>query len=348
MQNYQPRRIRGVKVEANFMNYIKIFNALLFFLFVALGGYLLYTFIGSADWDDVKQNIRNADFTVAWAALAVSVLVYIVRTLRWNLLLNAAGQKTSFANTFIATAFAYGISFFVPRLGEIFRCTWQKENQQIPLAISLGTVLLERIVDVLMLLLLIALTIILQYDKVYSFFYHDIWEAGFENTFNNLYNNWYWVIVAGLALIFGLYYCYIKLIKYKFFANFVSGLKSIVALKQKGRFIIYTLIIWICYYMLTYCWFYVFPETSSLTLLAGLTICTIGTIGRSIPISGGGMGAYHYLVGAALVLYNVPSSHGKALAMIIHGGQTVFTFLMCVFSFIILVLRSKKGIRSEG
>ncbi len=314
------------------MNYIKIFNALVFLLFVFLGIYLLYTFIGSSDWEEVKRNIRTADFTVAWAALVVSVLVYIIRTLRWNLLLNAAGQKTSFANTFIATAFAYGISFFVPRLGEVYRCTWQKENQQIPLAISLGTVLLERLVDVLMLLILITLTIILQFGKVYDFFYHDIWEAGFEKTFNNLYDHWYWVILGSITLGVLIYYSYIKLIKYNFFANFISGLRSIIDLEQKRRFIIYTSIIWLCYYLLTYCWFYVFPETSSLTLLAGLTICTIGTIGRSIPISGGGMGAYHYLVGAALVLYNVPSTYGKALAMIIHGGQTVFTFLMCLVS----------------
>ncbi len=321
------------------MNYIKIFNALVFLLFVFLGIYLLYTFIGSSDWEEVKRNISTADFTVAWAALAVSVLVYVIRTLRWNLLLNAAGQKTTFANTFIATAFAYGISFFVPRLGEVYRCTWQKANQQIPLTVSLGTLLLERLVDILMLLLLIVFTIILQYDKVYSFFYHNIWKAGFENTFDTLYNNWYWVAVAGIVLLFVIYYSYIKLIKYKFFANFVSGLKSIIALKQKVRFILYTIIIWVCYYMLTYCWFYIFPETASLTLLAGLTICTIGTIGRSIPISGGGMGAYHYLVGAALVLYNVPSSYGKALAMIIHGGQTVFTFLMCFAGAVYLLYR---------
>jgi len=314
------------------MNYIKVFNSLVFLLFVFSGIYLLYTFIGSGDWIEVKRNINTADFTVAWAALAVSIIVYVIRTLRWNLLLNAAGQKTTFANTFIATAFAYGISFFVPRLGEVYRCTWQKANQQIPIAVSLGTVLLERVVDILMLLLFIVFTIILQYDKVYSFFYHDIWEAGFEKTFNNLYNNWYWVVLGALVMLFVIYYSYIKLIKYKFFANFVSGLKSIISLQQKARFILYTILIWVCYYVLTYSWFYVFPETASLTLLAGLTICTIGTIGRSIPISGGGFGAYHYLVGAALVLYQVPASYGKALAIIIHGGQSVFTFLMCLVS----------------
>ncbi|MDZ4756830.1 MAG: lysylphosphatidylglycerol synthase transmembrane domain-containing protein [Bacteroidota bacterium] len=323
------------------MNYIKIFNTFIFLLFVLFGAYLLYTFLSKGEWVEVKTHIANGNYIVVWPALAVSILVYIIRTLRWNLLLNAAEQKTTFSNTFIATSFAYGISFFVPRLGEVFRCTWQKEKQQIPLAISLGTVLLERIVDVVMLLLLISLTIILQYEKVYTFFYHDMWKAGFENTFYNLYNNWVWLLLIIMVLAFLMYYSYVKLIKYNFFANFISGLRSIISLKQKNKFILYTLLIWICYYLLTYCWFYLFPETSSLTLLAGLTICTIGTIGRSIPISGGGMGAYHYLVGAALVLYSVPSSYGKALAMVIHGGQTAFTFLMCVVGLGLIGIRSK-------
>src|ERR1019366_904470 len=117
------------------------------------------------------------------------------------------------------------------------------------------------------------------------------------------------VILASIAIfIFSFFYFrkYILKKSPKFILRFIQGLKegltSITMLKQKKLFILYTFLIWVCYYLMTYFWFFVFKETSVLTLGACLTILSIGTIGRSVPIQGGGMGAYHFLVGQVVLL----------------------------------------------
>ena len=79
---------------------------------------------------------------------------------------------------------------------------------------------------------------------------------------------------------------------------------------------------------MTYFWIFLFPETSVLSAGACLTIMSIGTLGRSVPIQGGGMGAYHFLVTKVVMLYGLSETMGKTLATVIHGGQTVFTFAL--------------------
>ena len=90
---------------------------------------------------------------------------------------------------------------------------------------------------------------------------------------------------------------------------------------------------------MTYFWFFVFKETSVLTWGACLTILSIGTIGRSVPIQGGGMGAYHFLVTNVVVLYGVGAGFGKTLATLIHAGQTFFTFAMGLIGLVIFFIQ---------
>jgi len=96
---------------------------------------------------------------------------------------------------------------------------------------------------------------------------------------------------------------------------------------------------------MTYFWFFIFEETSALTLGACLTILSVGSIGRSVPIQGGGMGAYHFLVSQVVIIYGVSESMGKTLATLIHAGQTLFTFAMGIVAFLIffIVYWSKKN-----
>ena len=111
-------------------------------------------------------------------------------------------------------------------------------------------------------------------------------------------------------------------------------------------FLLYTFLIWLGYYLMTYFWFFVFKETSVLTWGACLSILTIGTIGRSVPIQGGGMGAYHFLVTSVVVIYGLSEEWGKALSTLIHAGQTFFTFAMGLVGLVIFFVnywRKERG-----
>lgn len=264
------------------------------------------------------------------------------------MLIRSIGYETKFRNAFAALSIGYFVNFAVPRLGEITRCLSVKKQDQVPFMKLLGTVIIERVIDLICLVLVLILTLILQFDKIIDFFK--------ENVFLPLYNGIVTKIIAGNSIVLlivvavaiiisALFFYFRKTIRKRspgaivqFIEGLREGLTSVSKLKQKRHFIIYTFLIWVCYYLMTYFWFFVFEETSILTLGACLTILSIGTIGRSVPIQGGGMGAYHFLVGQVVLLYGVTGMVGKTLATLIHAGQTFFTFAMGLVGLIIFFI----------
>jgi hypothetical protein len=113
-------------------------------------------------------------------------------------------------------------------------------------------------------------------------------------------------------------------------------------MKHRVKFLLLTFAIWTCYFLMTYLWLFTFSESKNLGMSAAFFVLVIGSIGRSIPIQGGGMGAYHFLVSQAFVLLGISLLTGNALAIIIHGAQAVFTFFTGIICFIWFLLQFKK------
>ncbi len=283
-------------------------------------------------------------------------MVYVFRTLRWQMLIRSIGYETKFHNAFSALSISYFVSFVVPRLGEVTRCLSVKKQHDIPFMQLLGTVIIERIIDIICLIILLFLTLALQFDKIIEFVKVNVFHPFYDKIILKIINGNTTILILILIFIVvsgALFFYFRKYIREKspkLIVKFVEGLKegitSVGKLKQKKLFILYTILIWVCYYLMTYFWFFVFPETSVLTLGACLSILTIGTIGRSVPIQGGGMGAYHFLVMSVVMLYGLSDSWGKDLATLIHGGQTLFTFAMGLIGlliFFIVYWRRERG-----
>lgn len=323
----------------------KFFQIFQYFILLTIGLGLSWLFFKGLNFDDLKQVISTGNFYWCYLVLLVSILVYVFRVLRWQMLIKSIGYETKFRNAFAALSIGYFVNFAVPRLGEITRCLSVKKQDKIPFMQLLGTVIIERVIDIICLLIVLLLTLLLQFNQIIDFFT--------INVFNPIYNGIICKIIAGNSIVLIavvaallitsiLFYYFRKTILQKtpqFILQFIHGLKegltSVSKLKQKKLFILYTFLIWLCYYLMTYFWFFVFEETSILTLGACLTILSIGTIGRSVPIQGGGMGAYHFLVGQVVLLYGVTGVVGKTLATLIHAGQTVFTFAMGLVGLVI-------------
>lgn len=304
-----------------------------------------WLFFKDLNFSDIKAVVGTGNFVWCYPVLIVSLMVYVFRVLRWQMLIKSLGYEAGFFNAFAALSIGYFVNFAVPRLGEITRCLSVKKRVNIPFMQLLGTVIIERVIDIICLLIVLLLTLILQFNQIIGFFQENIFRPFYEEIIVKILggNRLILLIVSFVILIIiFLFFQFRKTIREKsprIILQFIQGLKeglaSISKLKQKKLFILYTFLIWVCYYLMTYFWFFVFEETSVLTWGACLTILSIGTIGRSVPIQGGGMGAYHFLVGQVVLLYGVTGIVGKTLATLIHAGQTFFTFALGLIGLII-------------
>lgn len=269
--------------------------------------------------------------------------------LRWQLLIEAAGHKASFLDALAGLSIGYFVNFAVPRLGEVTRCLSVKKNSSISFLSLLGTVIIERVVDILSLLIFLGITLLLQFDHILDFVRINVWQPLYRLFSQKISVHFLLLMLVGgmgMLLLLFLWKNWRKKNEHrlpswlsKFLQSFREGLISIGRLKKRSLFFLYTLLIWAGYFFMTYFWFFVFPESSGLGWGACLSIVAIGTIGRSIPIQGGGMGAYHFLVTNVVVVYGLSEQFGKTLATMIHAGQTFFTFLMGIVGLLIFFVR---------
>jgi len=312
-------------------------------LFVGIG--LSWLFFRNLNFAELKQTISTGNFSWFYMVMFVSVMVYVFRVLRWQMLIRASGFNATFGSAFAALSIGYFVNFAVPRLGEVTRCLSVKKQNDIPFMQLLGTVIIERVVDIISLVVVLFLTLLLQFNMIIEFVKENVLGPFYDGVILKILHGNKIILATAIACIslsvFLFYYFrrYIRERSPKMIIQFINGLKdgltSIAKLEQKKLFILYTILIWICYYLMTYFWFFVFKETSILGWGACLTILSIGTIGRSVPIQGGGMGAYHFLVQQVCLLYGLTGYFGKTLAILIHAGQTFFTFAMGLLGLII-------------
>jgi glycosyltransferase 2 family protein len=323
----------------------KPFQLAQYILLLVAGIVLSWLFFRDVNFDELLSTLSTGNFSWFYLVMLVSVMVYIFRVLRWQMLISATGYKAGFFNAFAALSIGYFVNFAVPRLGEVTRCLSVKKQDKIPFMELLGTVIIERVIDIISLIVVLFLTLLLQFDKIREFVRDNVFIPFYDGVILKIMSGNKPVLFIVLLIIVICSFLFFYFRKYirerspkivvKFIEGLKSGLTSVGKLKRKGLFISYTILIWICYYLMTYFWFFVFKETSVLGWGACLTIVSIGTIGRSVPIQGGGMGAYHFLVQQVCLLYGLVGPLGKTLATLIHAGQTFFTFVMGIVGLII-------------
>jgi uncharacterized protein (TIRG00374 family) len=309
-----------------------------YFFLLAVGLTLCWLFFRNFNFSELKAALATGNFSWFYVVMLTTLIVYVIRTVRWQMLIKATGHNTLFLNAFAALSISYFVSLLIPRLGEVTRCLSIKRQHPVPFMQLLGTVIIERVIDIISLVVMLVLTLLLQFDHIIEFMTDNIFHPFYEGIVVKIIAGNKVIIIitlAVLSIIFFLFFYFRKYIREKspkLVLQFMEGLKqgiiSVSKLEQKKLFIFYTILIWAGYYFMTYFWFFVFKETTVLGWGACLSIVSIGTIGRSVPIQGGGMGAYHFLVTQVVILYGVSEAFGKTLATCIHGGQVFFTFAM--------------------
>jgi glycosyltransferase 2 family protein len=255
-------------------------------------------------------------------------------------LLTPTGNTVSLGSSFLSLMIGYLVNLAVPRGGEVSRCYNLYKLEQTPIEVSFGTVVVERLIDLVCLLTLIALSFFVEWDKLKGFI-ESLPIASGEKS----YTLWILIGLAGVAaLILAIYFLRRNEKLKKLFLGFKDGLLSVFRLKNKTLFIFYSIGIWALYFLMSYLVVLAFPETSGLGISAVLTLFAIGAIAMAAPLPGGA-GSYHTLVPLGLVtLYNLPQADAIAFVFIFHGWQTFVMIVSGVISLIIsyALMRWKK------
>ena len=318
----------------------KIITYLKFTIFLALGGFLLWLAMKGQNIDKIKESLKNANYFWIGISLIFGIISHILRALRWKMLITPLGYKIKTTNTFFAVMIGYFANLAFPRLGEVTKCGVLKKYENVPVNRLLGTMIVERGVDLISLVLILILVFVAQFGLLNSFFYEIIVDPLTAKIQSSTLTIAIGIgIVAFLILMFFLFLKQIKataLFKKAaaLFGGMMEGLKSVKYLDNKFLFIFYSAMIWVFYFLMAYVCFFALEETSGLGLMAGLALLAFGSIGMVAPVQGG-IGAYHILASKTLVIYGIAEEPALAFAFIVHAAQTV---LIIAFGFISLIL----------
>lgn len=319
-----------------------------------IGVGLLWLAFNNVDLNHVWQTIKTANYSWLIGSMGVAVLSHIFRALRWNQLINQLGYKTKTSTTFYAVMTGYLANLALPRMGEVSRCMVLSRKDNIPFNRLFGTVIAERVFDMIVLVIMIFLIIIFQVDKIGGFINDLIVEPLLGRYTNNINAILLVVIIifASIGLLLLLFFWLRPWLKttmlYSKIEEFINGVwggvKSIGKIKNKWFFFFNTFMIWFLYLIMLMMPFYSFEETSHLNIIDGMTVLAIGSLGMLAPVPGG-IGAYHFIITELFTeLYNIPAYVAAAYATANHAAQTLIIILAGSISYLLLMLNKRKAL----
>ena len=308
----------------------KLINILKYVLFLGAGLGIFFYVYPIEEIEKIWERLKEANYIYVLPVLVIAVAAHYSRALRWKMLIDPLGYTTKPMSTFRAVMIGYYFNTLVPRMGEVSRCAALNRIDKVPVSVSLGTVITERIFDLVALAVIVAMTILLEFDLVGEMIL-DLITKKAEGAGGLLS----WTTVAVLAGAVVVIYLGLKLLKkigfYERIMNlineFKNGVISIRKLKHPLAFIGHTVFIWVAYYVMCYLSFLTYPETAELGLSAGLVVFTLSTIGFIAPVPGG-VGTYQYMFTMALSLYFIDDLTSGSVAMIAFLVNTVFNLII--------------------
>lgn len=305
---------------------------------LGLGLYLVYYSFANTSEEDRAQifaAIKQADLKYVFLSLVFGALSHLSRAYRWNFLLKPLGYQPSFFLRTLTVMISYFSNLGIPRSGEVLRATALATYSDVPFQKGFGTIVTERIIDLILLFSLIGFGFLLQRELLL--------EVIGNPTFNTYSLFW----VAGALLLF--FVCIRKLKRSQkawaikivdFFNGLWTGMLSVSTMKNKWAFIGHTLFIWLMYLMMFWVVTFALPETSGLSLSAIIPAFIAG--GFAMSATNGGIGLYPLAVAAVLQAFDIPYTQALAFGWVMWTGQTLMVVVFGSLSFLLLPIFSKK------
>jgi glycosyltransferase 2 family protein len=313
-------------------------------LFAFIGVAILWYITKGQDVERIWLELINARLIWVFLAILAGGISHYLRALRWNLLLNSMGYSTHSATTFYVLMTGYLANLAVPRLGEVTRCGTLSRYSRIPFNAVAGTVVAERVFDMLCLGILIFLTILFQFSFLKDFLDYYVFTPVTEMVQGKV---WALVVIATSGLA-----AFIMVLRYfkrvssdkkslsgkikRQLQGFWQGMISLAMVENKILFLVHTVFIWFLYFLMVYLCFFAIDATSSLGIADGLTVLSLGSLGVVAPVPGG-IGAYHFIVIKTLTeLFGIESEPATSYAYLAHAAQMVLVLLLGAWSWFAL------------
>jgi len=313
----------------------KILNITLPLLLGVFLVYYAYNQFTSAQIDEMKSYFQSADYFYVALSLLFMKISHASRAYRWKYSLQYLGYQSGFWNNFMAIAVGYLLNLTIPRSGELSRAVVLQKYNNIPFDKGFGTIIAERIIDLLFLILFVVLALVLQYRQLVGFISQQIPVTQLL------------VIMGVFSLIgiVGLYLLYTSQWKlFVFIRQKISGLAegvlSIFKMPYRLPFLIHTLIIWISFVLTFYFGTKALPETSTISLGVTMVAFVVGSL--AISFTNGGIGAFPLLIAKILALYGISLTAGTAFGWILWTTQTVLIIVLGGLSFLLLPIVNKE------
>lgn len=331
----------------DFKNALRTFlKVILPLVFGCLLLWFLYREMDVAEiWRVVKEGVR---YDIILVSLLFGLFANIVRGLRWGLLIESLGERFKMSNAIYAVLGNYAVNLVLPRVGEVWRCGMITKYDKISFSKLLGTLLIDRVSDTIMVGSITLLIFIFNIDFFISFFAKNpALLEGFQSMFNSI-----WIYVALIIMAAGVWFIFKYMSHFTLvqkakglLKNVWEGMRTIWLMDHKWRFFVQTLLIWGGYFCYFYITFYAFDFTEDLGIVVGLITFTMSSIGVAVPVQGG-IGPWHFMVIATLVCFGVNENDAAAFALVVHTVQTVWTGLCGLFGVVALpvINREKKTV----
>jgi uncharacterized protein (TIRG00374 family) len=334
----------------------RLSTILQYLIFLGLGIFFVWWSVKDIDSekkDQIKEALRHARYYLIFPVFIILFLSHYIRALRWRLLIQSLGYNPDKANVYFAVLIGYLTNQAVPRLGEVLKCTVLARYEKVPADKLVGTIILERLIDAISLLIIFIITLAMQ-PGLYSDLMKSVFIKTGEEESKGMPGYLIAAIVLGVIIVIVVTW---MLVKKKTLRDLYNGIKNVMKrvwqglsavrhLKKRGEFLLLTLLLWVAYISGGYLGFMALQETEHYGLKEAFTVLVAGSIG--MIITPGGIGAYPYLLERTMMLYGLKDSIAVAFGWLLWLAQTVVILIGGVLSFVLLPWYNKRKIKKNG
>jgi uncharacterized protein (TIRG00374 family) len=303
-----------------------------------LGVVILYFLYKETNGDELWANIQKANWVILSFSLLFGLSGNVIRGLRWKLIIEPLGYTPKKSNIIYAVLGNYAVNFALPRAGELWRCGVIAKEEKIPFVKLIGTLIVDRLFDTLMVILIFFIALASNFEVFINNFQKFDWPDFL--TLPYFYVGFFLLLSITVALFITFKENVVVKKTTAFFVTIWQNMLLVRNMKAKMRFIFYTFGIWISYFFYFYVTLYAFDFTAHLGLAAGLFVFTIGSISMGIP-SNGGLGPWQAAVVFGLYIFMIDKEEAKAFATVVFAFQSIWIVLCGLFG--IAMLSIKKG-----
>ena len=304
---------------------------------IFIGVFCIYYSFKDISFSEFKEYFTKINYLWVFVGIFLGALSHISRSYRWKFLIEPLGYKLGFINSVLTVFSAYLINYTVPRAGDIARGTMISKYENIPFEKAIGTIVAERAVDVLCILIIILIGLIIEFDKISNKLIDFVEESDFSTVLLS-------VLIA--VIVTATIYFVIKRFKFykkikSFLSGLIDGITIIFKMKNRNQFIFHSIFIWLMYVLMFYFTSKAFVDLNQVTFFQLTISFTLAAL--SIMLSNGGIGIYPLAVEESLGWYGVQSATGLAFGWVMWLSQTLMVVIFGGLSLFVLpfINRSK-------